>query len=189
MRGIAGETVCNGHGNPTESVLLPRSHKGRQCHNTLLEFSPVKRLSLNPTNHMQQKLGRHSSYDDWLKAKQQCESGMRRSGFANLRNQPKLRHVSRLLQYWLARRLAQTAPTASQTVQSCLPSSVHPPSKTILSELATEGQRHELNRWSSPLQTDAHDHVPHEDPFWFSPSDAPAHPHLMDFRGNPASAT
>ena len=114
---------------------------------------------------------------------------MRRSGSGNLRNLPKLRHVSRLLQNWLARQLAQFAPTASQSVYSCLPSSAHPPSKTLLSELPTEGQRHQLHRWSSPLQTEAHNHVPQEDPFWSSPSDAPAHLHLMDFHGNPARAT
>ena len=114
---------------------------------------------------------------------------MRRSGYGKLRNLPKLRHESKLLHYWLARRLAQTALKASRSVHSCLPSSAHPPSKTLLSELATEGQRHQLHRWSSLLQADALDHVPQKGPFWFSPSDAPVHPHLMDFCGNPARAT
>ena len=126
----------------------------------------------------------------WLtKAKQQRESGMKRSGSGNLRNLPKLRQVSRLLHYWLARWLARTEPTAFYSVHSCLSSSVHPPSTTPLPELATEVQRQRLPRWSSPLQTDAHDHVPLEDPFRFSPSDTPAHPHLMEIRGNPARAT
>ena len=96
--------------------------------------------------------------------------------------------MSRLLQFWLTRRLARTAPTASQSVHSCVPSSAHPPSTTLLSELGSEGQRHQLHRWSSPPQTDAHDHVTQEDPFWFSLSDATVHPHLMDFRGNRARA-
>ena len=87
------------------------------------------------------------------------------------------------------RRLAQTAPTAFRLVHSCLPSSARLPKKTRLPELATEGQWRQLSWWSSPLQTDAHDHVLQEDTFWFPPSDAPAHPHSMDFPGNPARAT
>ena len=146
-------------------------------------------MSISPTNHARQNSCQHSSNDDWLKAKQQCETGMRRIDSRILRNLPKLRHVSRLLQFSLAWRLARTVTTTSQSVYSCLPFLAHPPSTTLLSELATEGQRHQLHRWSSPLQTDAHDHVPQEDPFWPSPSDAPAHRHLMDFRGNPARAT
>ena len=146
-------------------------------------------VSFSPTSHLRQNLGQDSSNDDRLKAKQPCESGLRRSGSGNLRNLPILRLVSRLLRYSQARRLAQTAPTASRSVHSCLPSSARLPSKTPLSELATEAQRNQLRRWSSPLQTDAHDHGLQEDPFWFFPSDAPAHPHSMDFRGNPARAT
>ena len=56
---------------------------------------------------------------------------MKRSGSVNLRNLSKLRHVSRLLHYWLARRLARTVPAASQSVHSCLPYSAHPPSTTL----------------------------------------------------------
>ena len=113
---------------------------------------------------------------------------MRRSDSEKLWNLPKLPHESRLLQYWLARRFARTAPTVSQKGHSCLLSSMRPLSKTLLWELATEEQWHQLHRWSSPVQTDAHNHVTHKDPLWFSPSDAPAHPHLMVFRGNPARA-
>ena len=114
---------------------------------------------------------------------------MRRSDSGNLRNLPELRHVSKLLQCWLARRLAQNAPTAFQWVSSCLPSSAHPPSKTLLSEQTTEGQRHQLHRWSSLPQTDAHDHAPQGNLCWSSPSATPAHPHLMDFRWSPSRAT
>ena len=88
----------------------------------------------------------HSGNDERLKAKQQCESGMRRTGSGNLRNLPKLRLVSRLLLYSLARRLAQTAPIVSRLVKSCLPSSARLPNRTLLPELATEGPRHQL-RW------------------------------------------
>ena len=187
--GINGKMVCNGHSNPTESVLLQRAHEGPQYHTTLPNFKAVRMMNFSPTNHARQILGQHSSNDDWLKAKQQCESGMRQIDSWNLRNLPKLRQVTRLLQYWLARRFAQTAPTAFQSVHSCLSSSAHPPSTTFLSKLATEGQRHHLHRWSSPLQTDAHGHVPQKDPFWSSSSDALVHPHLMDFCGNPARVT
>ena len=87
-------------------------------------------VSLCPTNHSRQNAGQHASNDDRLKAKQQCESGMRWSGSGNLRNLPKLRLVSRLLLYSLARRLAQTAPIASRLVHSCLPSSARLPNRT-----------------------------------------------------------
>ena len=172
-----------------ESVLFQIPHEGPQCHSTLPDFKAQKMMSLSPTNPALQTSGQHSSNDYGLKAKQQCESGLRRSDSGNLQNLPKLRHMFRLLQHWLARRLAPTAPTASQSVHSCFPSSAHPPGMTLLSELATAGQRHQLHRWSSPLQTDAHDHVPQEDPISYSPSDAPVYPHLTDFRGNPALAT
>ena len=114
---------------------------------------------------------------------------MRRSDSGNLRNLPKLRHESKLLQCWRTRRLAQTAPTVSQRVYSCLPFSMHPPSKTLLSELATAGQQHQLHRWLSPPQTDAHGQAAQGDPSWSSPFVATAHPRSMDFRGNPARAT
>ena len=103
-------------------------------------------MSFCPANHSRQNSGQHSSNNDRLKAKQQCESGMRRRGSGNLRNLPKLRPVSRLLLDSLARRLAQTAATASQRVHSCLPSSLRPPSTTPSLELATEGQRHQLRQ-------------------------------------------
>ena len=189
--GINGEAVCNDCGNPTESVLLPRSYEGLQWYTTLLEFQTVQKLSLSPTNHAWQNLGWHSGFKDWLKAKEQCKLGMRRSDSGNLRNLPQLRHESRLLQCWLTRRLAQTAPTAYQWVHNCLPSSVHPPSKTCFSEQATAGQQHHPHQRSSPPQTDAHGHAPQGDPpsSWSSPSLAPRRPRLRDFRGNPAPAT
>ena len=114
---------------------------------------------------------------------------MRRCDSGKLRNLPKLCHESRLLQCWVSRWLAQTAPTASQPVHSCLPFLMYPPSKTLLSELATAGQRHQLHRWSSPLQTDAHCHAPEGDPSWSFSYVAPTHPCSMGFRGNPAHAT
>ena len=97
-------------------------------------------VSLCPTNNLRQNSGQHSSNEDRLKAKQQCESGMRRSGSGNLRNLPKLCLVSRPLLRSLARRLAQTTPTASQRVHSYLQSSLRLPSKIPSLELATEGQ-------------------------------------------------
>ena len=103
-----------------------------------------KMVSPCPTNHSRQNSGQHSSNDDRLKAKQQCESGMRRSGSGNLRNLSKLRLVSRLPLYSMARWLAQPPPTAFRWVHSCLLSSSRLPSRTPLSELATEGQRHQL---------------------------------------------
>ena len=115
---------------------------------------------------------------------------MRRSDSGKLRNLPKLCHMSSLPQCWLARRLAQTVPTASQRVCSCLPSSAHQPNKTPLSELTTAGQQHQLHRWSGPPQTDAHGHAPQGHPSWFPPPlVAPAHPRFTDSRGNPARAT
>ena len=114
---------------------------------------------------------------------------MRRNDTRNLRNLPKLRHEFRLLHCWRARRLAQTSPTASQWVHSCLSSSTHPPSETFLPQLATAGQQHDPHQWSSPPQTNAHGHAPQRDPSWSSSSVAPAHPRSMDFRGNPARAT
>ena len=89
---------------------------------------------------------------------------MRRSYSGNLRNLPKPRYESRLLQCWLARRLAQLASTATQRVPSCLPSSTHP-------------------------QTNAHNQAPQGDPSWYSLSVAPAHTRSKGFRRNPAHAT
>ena len=103
-------------------------------------------VNLCTTNHLRQNSGQHSSNDDRLKAKQQRESGMRRRGSGNPRNLPNFRLVSRLPLYSLARRLAQTAPTAFRLVLSCLPSSARLPSRTPLSELTTEGQRHQLRQ-------------------------------------------
>ena len=94
---------------------------------------------------------------------------MRRSDSEKLRNLPKLHHESRLLQYWLARWLAQNALKASQRVHSCLPSSTHPPSETPLWELATAGQQHQPHQWSSPPQMDAHRYAPQGNPSWSSP--------------------
>ena len=146
--GINGKTVYNGHSNPTESalLLLPCPQGGPQWLTTLLEFKAVKMMSLRPTNHSRQNSGQHSINYDRLTAKQQCESGMIRRGSGNLRNLTKLRLVSRRLLYSLARRLAQTAPTTSRLVHSCLPSSARLPSRTPSSELATEGQRHQLRQ-------------------------------------------
>ena len=114
---------------------------------------------------------------------------MKRSDFGNWRNLPKLRHESKLLQWWLAERLAQTVPTASQRAHSCIPSSVHPPNKTLLWKLATVGQQHQPHQPSDPLQVDAHSHAPQADFSWFLPSVAPAHRRLTDFRENLARAT
>ena len=114
---------------------------------------------------------------------------MRRKGSGNLRNLQQLRLVSRRLPDSLARRLAQTAATVSRLVQSCLPSSMHLPGRTLLSGLATEGRRHQLRQRSSPLQTDARDLVLQDNPSESSPSTAPAHLQSMDSPGNPTRAT
>ena len=114
---------------------------------------------------------------------------MRRSDPGNLRNVPKLRYESRLLHCLQAGRLAQTAPTISRRVHSCLPFSTHPPSKTLSSELANAGQQHQLHWFSNLSQTDAHGLPPQGDLSWSSPSVTPAHPRIMDSRGNPARAT
>ena len=146
-------------------------------------------MSLCPPNNPWQNSGQHSSNDNWLKAKQQCESGMRRRGSGNLRNLSKLRLVSRQLHASLAQRLAQTAPTVSRWDRSCLPSSTHLPGRTHSSGLATEGRSHQLRQRSSPLQTDALDPVLQEDPSESSPSAAPGHLQSRDFLENPARAT
>ena len=140
MCGIDGKTVCNTHSNPTESALVSRPHEGRQGFATLLELKTVEMMSFCPANHSRQISGQHSSNNDRLKAKQQCESGMRRRVSGNPRNLPKLHPVSRLLLNSLALRLAQTAPTASQRVHSYLPFSLRPPSTTPSLELPSEGQ-------------------------------------------------
>ena len=57
VRGIDRETICHGHGNPTNSVLLPRSYESPQCHTTLLEFQIVQMVSFSPTNHAWQNSG------------------------------------------------------------------------------------------------------------------------------------
>ena len=146
-------------------------------------------MSLCPSNNPWQNPGQHSSNDDWLKAKQQCESVMRRRGSGNLRNLPKLRLVSTRLHASLAPQLAHTAPTVSRWARRCLPSSTHLPSRTPSSGLATEGRSHQLRQRSSPLQTDARDPVLQEDPSESSPSAAPAHLQSRDFLENPARAT
>ena len=185
--GITGEAVCNGLTYPTESVFLPCSHESPQCETTLLVSKTVQMVNLIPTNHAWQSSGYYCSEDDWLKTKQQCKSEMGRSDSGILWNLSKVRYESSLLQCWLARWLAETAPTASQQVHSCLPSSAHPSSKTFLSELAIEGQQHQLHRWLGPPQTDAHGHAP-QGTLADLPPVAPAHPRSMDFRWNPARA-
>ena len=57
VRGIARETIWHGHGNPTKSVLLPRSYEGPQCHTTPLEFQTVQMVSLSLTNYAWQSSG------------------------------------------------------------------------------------------------------------------------------------
>ena len=183
------EAVDNIHSNPTESALLPRPHESPQRLATLLELKAIKMMNLCPPNNSWQNSGQHSSIDNWLKAKQQRDSGMRRIGSGNLRNLPKLRLVSRQLHASLARRLAQTAPTVSRWDRSCLPSSTHLPGRTHSLGLATEGRSHQLRQRSSPLQTDSHDPVIQEDPSESSPSAAPAHLQSRDFLENPARAT
>ena len=183
------ETVHNIHSNPMESALLPRSHEGPQWLATLLKFKAMEMMSLCPPNNPWQNSRQHSSNDNWLKAKQQCESEMRRRGSGNLRNIPKLRLVSRRLHASLAQWLAQTAPTVSRWDRSCLPSSTHLPGSTPSSGLATEGRSHQLRQRSSPLQTDALDPELQEDPFESSPSAAPAHLQSRDFLESPARAT
>ena len=183
------ETVDNIHSNPRESALLPRPHEGPQWLATLLKLKATEMMNLCPPNNSWQNSGQHSSDDDRLEAKQQCESGMRRRGSGNLRNLPKLRLVSRWLLDSLARRLTQTAPTVSRWVHSCLSSSTHLPGRTPSSGLATEGRQHQLCHKSSPLPTDVRDPVLQEGPSESSPSAAPAHLQAMDSPGNPAHAT
>ena len=65
---------------------------------------------------------------------------MKRRDSGIVRNLPKHRNDSRLLQCWLAQRLAQTAPTDSRRLHSWLPSSTHPPNNPLLWELETAGQ-------------------------------------------------
>ena len=125
---------------------VPFSHVRMKAHNDSTRSSNSRLVSFCLTNHSRQNFGQHSSNDDRIKAKQQCESGKRRNGSGNQRNLPKLRLVSRLLLHSLARRLAQTAPRASQLVHSYLPSLVRPPSRTRSPELATEGRRHQLRQ-------------------------------------------
>ena len=170
---------------------VPFSHvrESPQWLATLLELKALKMMSLCPPNISRQNSWQHSSNDNWLKAKQQCESGMRRRGSGNLRNLPKIRLESRQLHASLAQRLAQTAPTVSQWDRSCLPSSTHLPGRTPSSGPATEGRSHQLRRRSSPLQTDALSPVPQEDPSESFPSPTPAHLWPMDFLENPARAT
>ena len=146
-------------------------------------------MILCPPNNPWLNSGQHSSNDDWLNAKQQCESVMRRRGSGNLRNLPKLRLESTRLHDSLARRLAQTAPTVSRWARSCLPSSTHLPGRTPSSGLATEGRSHQLRQRSSPLQTDARNPVLQEDPSESPPYAAPAHLQSRDFLENPARAT
>ena len=114
---------------------------------------------------------------------------MRRNDSGKLWNQPKLRHDSRLLQFWLAQQSTQIAPTASRQVHSCLPSSRNPTNKAFLWERATVGQQHQPHKRSDPQQMDTHSHPQQRDPSWSFPSVAPAHSCPRDFRGNLARAT
>ena len=183
------EAVNNIYSHPTESAFLPSSNEGPHCLATLLELQAITMMSICPPNHSRQDSREHSCDHNWLKAKQQCDSGMRRRGSGNRRNLPKLRLVSRRLHLSRAQPLAQTAPRVSQWGHSCLPSWAHPLDRTPWSGLAIEGRSLQLHQRSSPLRRDVPDPAQLEAPSLCSPSAAPAHPLSVDLHENPARAT
>ena len=109
--------------------------------------------------------------------------------FRKITETTRICHQSRILQYWLAKQSAQTAPTTSRQVHSCLLSSTHPPDKKILWELATVGQQHHPLQRSILPQMDARSHEPQEELSWSFHSVAPAHLCSTDISARPAPRT
>ena len=123
--------------------------------------------SLNPPNRTRQISGQHSSQGDRLKAKQQCESGMRRSDLGNFlqltKTLSRVQATSALTRPAVRTSCAHSSPQ----VHSYRPSSWHPPSMTLLRVWATVVHRHQPHQQSSLPQRDAHSHEPQGDPYLF----------------------